>query len=213
MTHPAEYNPVDFGAELPVQADKNKKKNLIVTILAIVVVLGVAIGAALLLTSSGTKSAADIAAEFNTGLTQATAGQNDAAIATFQQVIKDNPKNIGGYAAVSYFNIGSIHQQQGDIAGAISNYQEALKIAPDYLSAKFNLAVAVTPTNPTYASTLYKEIIAIKPSDANSLFNLGLLTYEAGNQAQGRIYIIKAIALQPSLASRVPTTVILHPKR
>ena len=89
MTQPAEYNPVDFGAELPVQADKNKKKNLIVTILAIVVVLGVAIGAALLLTSSGTKSAADIAAEFNTGLTQATAGQNDAAIATFQQVIKD----------------------------------------------------------------------------------------------------------------------------
>ena len=212
MTQPTGYTPVDFGTEVP-QAPKKSKKNVIVTVSAVVVVVALAVVAAFLLTGSSEKSVQDIAAEFNTGLSQANLQQNEAAIITFNQVIKDDPTNKGGYAAIAYFNIGSIKQAQQLNGEAIANYQAALKLAPGFINAMYNMAVALTTTDPVGAMAEYRKILVIKPKDANSLYNLGLLTYQAGNEAQGRTLILRAIAISPELETKVPATIILHPKK
>jgi tetratricopeptide (TPR) repeat protein len=212
VTQPTGYTPVDFGTEAP-QAPKKSKKNLIVTIAAVVVVVALAIVAAMLLTSSGEKTTQEIAQEFNTGLSQANLQQNDAAIATFNQVIKDDPTNKGGYAAIAYFNIGSIKQAQQLNGEAIANYEAALKLAPGFINAMYNMAVALTPTDPVGAMAEYRKILVIKPKDANSLYNLGLLTYNSGNEAQGRVLILRAIAISPSLETKVPANIVLRPKK
>lgn len=212
MTQSTGYTPVDFGTEVP-QAPKKSKKNVIVTVSAVVVVVALAVVAAFLLTGSSEKSTQDIAAEFNTGLSQANLQQNDAAIITFNQVIKDDPTNKGGYAAIAYFNIGSIKQAQQLNGEAIANYQAALKLAPGFINAMYNMAVALTTTDPVGAMAEYRKILVIKPKDANSLYNLGLLTYQAGNEAQGRTLILRAIAISPELETKVPATIILHPKK
>jgi tetratricopeptide (TPR) repeat protein len=212
VTQPTGFQPVDFGAEV-AQPAKKSKKNVIVTVAAVVVVVALAVVAALLLTGSSTKSTQEIAQEFNTGLSQANLQQNDAAIATFTQVIKDDPTNKGGYAAIAYFNIGSIKQALQLNGEAIANYQAALKLAPSFVNAMYNLAVALTPTDPVAAMAEYKKILVIKPKDANSLYNLGLLTYNNGGETQGRALILRAIAISPSLEAKVPANVILHPKK
>jgi len=203
---------VDFGTEAP-PAPKKSKKNVIVTVGAVVVVVALAVVAAFLLTGSSEKSVQDIAAEFNTGLSQANLQQNDAAIITFNQVIKDDPTNKGGYAAIAYFNIGSIKQAQQLNGEAIANYQAALKLSPQFINAMYNMAVALTPTDPVGAMAEYRKLLVLKPKDANSLYNLGLLTYNTGNEAEGRVLILRAIALSPGLEAKVPATVILRPKK
>jgi len=212
VTQSTGYNPVDFGTEAP-PAPKKSKKNVIVTVGAVVVVVALAVVAAFLLTGSSEKSVQDIAAEFNTGLSQANLQQNDAAIITFNQVIKDDPTNKGGYAAIAYFNIGSIKQAQQLNGEAIANYQAALKLSPQFINAMYNMAVALTPTDPVGAMAEYRKLLVLKPKDANSLYNLGLLTYNTGNEAEGRVLILRAIALSPGLEAKVPATVILRPKK
>ena len=137
----------------------------------------------------------------------AQSGDTAGAIAQFQQVISESPKDFEVYAAVANFDIGAIHQANGDLQNAITSYESAIQLAPKYTAAMFNLAIALTPSNPTLAAQYYQEILSIKPGDANTLFNLGILTYDSGNHSGGIAYLKAAIKLDPTFASKIPSNI------
>jgi len=135
------------------------------------------------------------------GITAESHGDKASALADYQAALKADP-----LSNIAYYDLGVIYQQDNDAADARANYQKALLIDPTYKSALFNLAILDTPTDPTTAVSLYDQLLTINPNDTNVLFNLGLLLRNTGQAAQGNADLAKAIRLDPSLASRIPTT-------
>jgi tetratricopeptide (TPR) repeat protein len=207
------YTPVDFteeerprAAAPKVRPGKNRK-GLLLTVVGGVVVIAVAAVVAVLVFPSSPKTHAQIGADLQHGAVLSQSGDAAGAITQFQQVISESPKDFEVYAAVAHFDIGAIHQANGDLQDAITSYEAAIQLAPRYTAAMYNLAIALTPSNPTLAAQYYQQILSIKPGDANTLFNLGLLTYDSGNHGGGIAYLKAAIKVDPSFASKVPANI------
>lgn len=135
------------------------------------------------------------------GLAAQGAGNLDKAREDYLAVISQEPNN-----KVAHYNLGVVYQQLNDVKSATDAYRKALEIDPKYQPALFNLAVLLTPTDPPAAAGYYRQILAINPEDANVHFNLGLLLRETGQEAEGNAEVGKALELDPSLASRLPTS-------
>ncbi len=133
-----------------------------------------------------------------------TAARNDYAA-----IIALDPQNRSGYNLYAYYNLGVIDQTQGHLQAAETEYQSALQINPKYLNAVYNLAVAETTTSPQSAIAEYRLLLKLKPGDINSTYNLGLLLYDSGKVAQGRVLLKRAIALDPALRNKLPKNVKL----
>jgi tetratricopeptide (TPR) repeat protein len=207
------YTPVDFSEEERPQVamqearPSGNRKGLILSVVGGVVVIAVAAVVAVLVFSTSPKTHAQIGADLQHGAVLAQSGDTAGAIAQFQQVISESPKDFEVYAAVANFDIGAIHQANGDLQNAITSYESAIQLAPKYTAAMFNLAIALTPSNPTLAAQYYQEILSIKPGDANTLFNLGILTYDSGNHSGGIAYLKAAIKLDPTFAPKIPSNI------
>ncbi len=73
-------------------------------------------------------------------------------------------------------------QQRGDYAAAIRDYEEVLKLAPDELAARANLAVALAHEGDYQeAITQYRTVLAAAPRDPGLLTDLGLAYYKTGD--------------------------------
>ena len=112
--------------------------------------------------------------------------------------------------AIAYYNLGVVNQNNGRVPVAVIDYRNAVKLDPTFASAWYNLAIALTKSNPTEALAAYNKILSIKPNDANSLFNSGLIMYGQGDTAGGVARIKQAIAINSALSSRVPANIILN---
>ncbi len=170
-------------------------------------VLAVAVCAALMLGAcgddddSGGGDATKAADVLNEALALHVDGKLDAAIEEYRKVIDLDPNN-----KLAYYNLGLIDQQAGRNASAETQYRQTLALDPDYVPALFNLAILRTEPAPTEAIDLYRHIIAVKPDDANTHLNLGFLLKKLGRDTEGDDEISTAIALDPSLTGRAPTT-------
>lgn len=134
------------------------------------------------------------------GLKAESEGHVQTAIHDFEAAVAASPNN-----QYAYYDLGVIYQQQlNNLGAAASWYQKALLVDPKYRPALFNLAILDTVKNPTEAINLYKKILQINPNDADTNFNLGILLISQHQTAQGQADISKALALDPSLASRLP---------
>lgn len=134
------------------------------------------------------------------GLKAESQGQVHKAISDFEAAIAAAPNN-----QYAYYDLGVIYQQQlNNPAQAASWYEKALVADPKYRPALFNLAILNTVSNPKEAISLYDRILRINPNDADTNFNLGILLVSEHKTAQGQADIDKAIAADPSLASRLP---------
>lgn len=140
----------------------------------------------------------------NEGLSAQTEGNNTLATSDYLSVIAQNPSNSQNLTTYAYYNLGVINTAEGNTSVAIGYYNQSISSDPKYLPALFNLAVVETSSNPTGALTEYNAILAIKPKDANTLFNAGLLNDQLGNVALAKTEVKEAIKEAPSLASRVP---------
>ena len=67
--------------------------------------------------------------------------------------------------------------------------------------------MAETTTSPQSAIAEYRLLLKLKPGDINSTYNLGLLLYDSGKVAQGRVLLKRAIALDPALGFAAATTI------
>lgn len=147
----------------------------------------------------------------NDGVAAANAGNLSQARIDYQAVVKADPTNKDELEQIAWFDLGVIDQKEGNASAAQSEYQQALVLDPKYTNALYNLAVLETTANPQNAINLYQQVLALAPKDPNSMWNLGLLLYRTGQVTQGRTYLNQAIALAPSLASKLPAGVTLSP--
>lgn len=151
-------------------------------------------------TTNSTSPATDAAAGLvEQGLAAQGAGRLDEARGLYQKAIDQDPTN-----KLAYYNLGVIYQQLNAVNDARAAYRHALQIDAKYQPALFNLAVLETPVNRTEAVSLYQQILAINPNDANVHLNLGLLLKQMGRNSEGDAELAKALQLDPGLASRIP---------
>lgn len=113
-----------------------------------------------------------------------TAGQFDAAVASYDRALELKPD-----FAEALSNMGSALQVQDQLEQAADCYQRALHIRPDYALAHFNLGNTLKAMKRyEEACTSYRAALALAPEDAEIHCNLGnslheLQQYEAALHA------------------------------
>jgi len=75
---------------------------------------------------------------FNAGTARLIAGQQGAA-AQLQEIVEVAPEHLQPSA---HYNLGNARLAEGNPVAAVDAYKQVLRVAPDYMDAKFNLEVA-----------------------------------------------------------------------
>lgn len=150
-------------------------------------------------------SAASIATLLDEGIAAYGAGDLDGAEQAFAAAIAIDPEN-----ALAVFDLGTVRDARGDTAGARDLYARAVEIDPEFADAHFNLAVAQASLGDSGGAAIsYQRTIELQPTRSAALWNLGLLLYDDGQLVDARALLNAAIALDPTLADRVPENVEL----
>ena len=72
----------------------------------------------------------------NIGIAYRKIDQTDKAITSFNKAINANELNV-----FAYNQLALLQRQEGDFQAALENYQQALKIWPDYYDANLNIGI------------------------------------------------------------------------
>ena len=123
-------------------------------------------------------------------------GKFSEAIASYQEVLKIQPDNIG-----IYLQLGNVYHQLGNLAKAIEFYQQALAIEPNYAHAYRNLAVVYgLQGNYPQQRECYQQLTKIEPQNSLNCLNLGKLWQKSGYLSKAIKSYQQAIELQPNNA-------------
>ena len=90
-------------------------------------------------------------------------GRMDEAIAQYREALRLDP----GYAP-AWRNLGAASFNQGDIAGAVEAFQDAVRLQPDSADAHYTLGLALsrTPGRLDDAVAQYREALRLAPGDS-----------------------------------------------
>lgn len=141
------------------------------------------------------ENAAAIDALIATGIEQIGQEDYNGARDTFNNVLALDPKNT--YAI---YNLGYAAQQQGNAAGAITQYVSALEIDGDFVPALYNLAILTETSDLQAAVALYRHVLSVQPDDAAATMRLGFALEHLGQTKEGRELIEHGIELDPAMA-------------
>jgi Tfp pilus assembly protein PilF len=128
-------------------------------------------------------------------------GQTANAVADFLAVVKKDARN-----QIAWYDLGVIAQREGQSTRAAHDYESSIAGDATYVPALYNLAVLEAASNPRGAVALYQRVIALQPNDADAHLNLGFALQALGQPSAGALQLAKAVQLDPSLASRIPST-------
>lgn len=161
--------------------------------------------AALVLTACGQAAAPPMSAQqqaavvLNSGLAAHNAGRTAEATTDYRKVISLDPQNKW-----AHYNLGLIEQNSGQPAAAEADYRAVLAADPNFTGALYNLAILRTAAAPQEAADLYRRALAVAPTMGSAHLNLGFLLISMGQAAQGKAELDKAVAIEPTLAQRIP---------
>lgn len=151
-------------------------------------------------TSQPRSNAQVASSELNAGLAAQMAGKNDEAAAHYRAVLAKDPHN-----KYALYNLGLIDATAGRTESAEKNYRAALQEDPNFAEALFNLAILRTGPAPQEAADLYRKTIQVRPDWGAPHLNLGFILRSSGDEQGAQAEFKKAVALDPSLASRIPS--------
>jgi tetratricopeptide (TPR) repeat protein len=135
------------------------------------------------------------------GIAAQQAGDLATASAKYREVLSHDPQN-----QYAYYNLGLIDQTNGAYASADSNYNLALSIDPTFEDAMYNLAIVKSAEGDSDAAiALYRQVIALNKRNAAAHLNLGFALIDSGQKTEGNAELAKAIQIDPSLATRIPS--------
>ena len=130
------------------------------------------------------------------GASNALIERNGAAIESYDQAIKINPKY-----ADAHLNKGSVLQKNGEFDAAMESFNKALSINPYHSIAHFNMGNALNEKSELDASVeSYKKAIKIKPDYAEAYFNMGIVLENKGELDAAMESYEQAIKIKPDYA-------------
>ena len=113
----------------------------------------------------------------------------------------NRPSASNPICAEAYNNLGNALREQGQLAEAVAQYQEALRLKPDYAEAHNNLGNALREQGQLAAAVAqYQEALRLKPDYAEAHNNLGNALKEQGQLAEAVAQYQEAIRLKPDYA-------------
>jgi tetratricopeptide (TPR) repeat protein len=121
------------------------------------------------------------------------------AIALFGEAITKDP-----HSAVAHFDRGVLEQQIGRSGAALSDYDAALTISPNYVAALYNEATMYGGVDPARAIVLYEQVTRLQASNAAAWLNLGLLQAKLHQRASATTSLATAVHEDASFAARIP---------
>jgi tetratricopeptide (TPR) repeat protein len=154
------------------------------------------------------KAEAEIAAvktAFEEGVTLSNEGKYDESIAKFNEVLTKAPKCVE-----CYNNIGAVYTRKKDFDQAEAAYKKALELKPDSVDAYNGLANVYNGQRKfdqaAEASAQAQKLASAAPgaaggaASAGSVFNQGVIAWNAGKIPDAQKLFEQAVQLDPKLA-------------
>ena len=125
-----------------------------------------------------------------------SAGQFDAALASYERALELNPAFVEALG-----NMGGALQAKGQLDDAAACYRRALALRPDYAMAHFNLGNTLKAQQQfAPAADSYRAALALMPEDAEVHCNLGNALHGMQDYAQAIISYQDALQRNPGYA-------------
>ena len=131
------------------------------------------------------------AAYFNRGNAHSARGDNQQAIADYDEAIKLDPKN-----ASAYNNRGNARSDMGESDGALADFNEAIKYNSRYASAYFNRGNIYAAQGDERALKDYDAAVKFNRRNVNAYIARGALLLASGATAKARADMRQALALE-----------------
>ncbi|XHX78602.1 MAG: tetratricopeptide repeat protein [Stenomitos frigidus ULC029] len=118
-------------------------------------------------------------------------GQPSASPQTPPSAVLIDPKT-----AKDFNQRGTSKAQNGDLEGAIADFDQAIRLKLDYATAYYNRGTAYARTGNVRAALAdYTQVIALKPNNAAVRYSRGLLRANTGDRAGAIVDFQQAAAL------------------
>ena len=116
---------------------------------------------------------------FNFGIACRGAKRSEPAVAAFSKAARIRPKSFEAQSS-----LGAALQEMGDVAGARSAYESALKLSPDHPAVLWNMVLAAEQSGNAREAERLCALLASKSSKPDAaLFRLGALRFQRGDFA------------------------------
>ncbi|MDD4013667.1 MAG: tetratricopeptide repeat protein, partial [Candidatus Omnitrophica bacterium] len=138
-------------------------------------------------------------AYYHLGLIEMRRGNDDRALGLFEEakekyaVIKDRP-----FEAETHNALGMLLGKRGMQEKAIMEYEDALKIIPDFMEARLNLGLAyISLGKYDKASEELKRVLSAEPENAEALTGLGYASFKRGFYVEAAGSYSEALKVRP----------------
>jgi Flp pilus assembly protein TadD len=102
---------------------------------------------------------------------------------------------------IAHNNLGIILDQKGQTGEAIGEFQEALRLKPDFADAHYDLALALCQKGQMHeAIPQFQEVLRLKPDDAEAHYNLAITLDQKGRTNEAIAQYQEALRLKPDNA-------------
>ncbi|RKT19519.1 tetratricopeptide repeat protein [Streptomyces sp. 1114.5] len=150
-------------------------------------------------TVSTAANASEAGVALQAGIRQGESHDFLAATESFRQVLKLDPAN-----KLAWYNLGVIAQDDNRTAEALSDYDNSLKIDPDFESALYNKALLLESNDTDQAIAILQHVVSADPKASTAYLHLGQALAKKGSDSEAKDAFGRAVHADPSLQPLVP---------
>lgn len=137
--------------------------------------------------------------QMHLGIALLDEGKQEEAIPHFKEVLRTESR-FSPASKIAHYHLGLSYLQLGNLARAVDHFQYALWIDPDYLKARYNLAVAFTQMGKIDdAIAQYRFVVQKKRDIPPEVFNnFGVMLLRHGETGEAIEQFRQLLELQPN---------------